>query len=287
MIIFEGNMPADISNSVTFAKLIQKSFANNNPAKHPPCAWLGEPVAIKNPTAVIWSRQNGANLLIVGQQDFAMAGVLSSVLLSLLVQLSPQVSKFTILDGSPANSSIGAKLKKIDSVFPHKCQFAKVNQITDVISELGIEMQRRLENNSYDSSQIQFLFISNLQSCRMLYRNEDDWSFHPDEKSVSIDRQLANILSAGPSVGIHTIIGADTFNTIERVMNRQTLSEFNNRVLFQMSVSDSSNLIDSPIANQLGSYRALFYNDEQGILEKFRFYAPPDERWLKKLQINQ
>ncbi len=150
------------------------------------------------------------------------------------------------------------------------------------MSELSIEIQHRLQDSSYDSSQSIFLFISGLQRFRMLYRKEDDWKLQPDEKSISLDKQLADILREGPSTGIHTIIAADTFNTIEKVMDRQALREFNNRVLFQMSASDSSNLIDSPIANQLGFYRALYYNEEQGILEKFRFYAPPDEHWLRK-----
>jgi hypothetical protein len=283
MIVFEGNVPADIANNSILAELIHNPFNNNNPAKQPPCTWLGEPVTIKDPTAVILGRQNGANLLIIGQQDLAMAGVLSSALLSLLVQLSPQAGKFIILDGNPLDSSISAKLKRVDSLFPHKCQFAQVSQVADVITELALEIQSRLENDSYDSSQTQFLFISGLQRFRMLYRKEDDWSFSPDEKSVSLDRQLADILREGPATGIHTVLAADTFKTAERVLDRQTLREFNNRVLFQMSASDSSNLIDSPVANHLRFQQGLFYNEEQGVLEKFRFYAPPDEHWLKKV----
>jgi hypothetical protein len=282
MIIFEGNIPADISNNSILAGFMQKPFSNNNPAKLPPCAWLGEAVSIKDPTSISWTRQNGANLLIIGQQDFAMAGVLSSALLSLLVQLSTEASKFIILEGSAADSSIGGKLKRIDSMLGDKCRFANVSEIADVISELGLEVNHRLENSSYDCIQTQFLFISGLQRFRMLHRKEDDWSYQPEGEGESLDRQLANILREGPSVGIHTIIAADTFNTVQRVVDRQTLREFNSRVLFQMSASDSSNLIDSPIANQLGPQRALFYNEEQGIIEKFRFYAPPDEKWLRK-----
>ena len=117
----------------------------------------------------------------------------------------------------------------------------------------------------------------------MLYRKEDQWSVRTDEESVSIDRQLVDIIREGPTTGIHTILAADNFNTVEKVLDRQTLREFNNRVLFQMSAADSSNLIDSPVANQLGFQRALFYNGEHGVLEKFRFYAPPDDGWLKKI----
>ena len=58
------------------------------------------------------------------------------------------------------------------------------------------------------------------------------------------------------------------------------MREFDNRILFQMSANDSSNLIDSPLANKLGFHRALAYSEEQGIMEKFRPYALPDKNWL-------
>jgi DNA segregation ATPase FtsK/SpoIIIE, S-DNA-T family len=282
MIVFEGNVPASISNNPILARFMQNPFTNDTPAKQPPCAWLGEAVTIKDPTAATFNRQNGANLLMVGQQDFAVAGVLNSALLSLLVQLSPKAAKFIVLDDSPADSLISVGLKRIDSRFPQRCRHVPANQVADIIAELASELQNRLENNIPDSPS-QFLFIAGLQRFRMLYRKEDDWSVRPDEKSTSADKRLAEILREGPAVGIHTIIGVDTFNTVEKVINRQMLREFNNRVLFQMSASDSSNLIDSPVANQLGFQRALFYDEEQGIIEKFRFYAPPDEKWLKTI----
>ena len=49
---------------------------------------------------------------------------------------------------------------------------------------------------------------------------------------------------------------------VERTLDRASLREFDNRVLFQMSASDSSNLIDSPLANKLGANRALAYSEE-------------------------
>ena len=48
-----------------------------------------------------------------------------------------------------------------------------------------------------------------------------------------------------------------------------------------MSAADSSNLIDSPMANKLGMNRALIYSEEQGIMEKFRPYALPGPKWLE------
>ena len=80
------------------------------------------------------------------------------------------------------------------------------------------------------------------------------------------------------------IAWADTAATLERTLDRAAMREFDHRILFQMSASDSSNLIDSPSANKLGQNRALAYSEEQGVMEKFRPYAIPDESFLNHLR---
>ena len=77
---------------------------------------------------------------------------------------------------------------------------------------------------------------------------------------------------------------ADTPIAVERTLDRGAMREFDNRVLFQMSAADSSNLIDSPAANKLGFHRALHYSEEQGLMEKFRPYAPPTAEWLAEVK---
>ena len=61
---------------------------------------------------------------------------------------------------------------------------------------------------------------------------------------------------------------------------RETLREFEMRVLFQMSTGDSSTLIDNPAASKLGVNRALFHSEELGQPEKFRPYGLPTDEWL-------
>jgi hypothetical protein len=83
---------------------------------------------------------------------------------------------------------------------------------------------------------------------------------------------------------VHVIVWADTPASLERTLDRNAMREFDNRILFQMSATDSSNLIDSPAANKLGFNRALAYSEEQGTLEKFRPYALPDKGWLDQVK---
>ncbi len=69
---------------------------------------------------------------------------------------------------------------------------------------------------------------------------------------------------------------------MNRSLSRKALTEFEMRVVFQMSANDSASLIDSPNASNLGLHRALFYNEHDGTLETFRPYAAPGQDWLEK-----
>jgi len=77
-------------------------------------------------------------------------------------------------------------------------------------------------------------------------------------------------------------VSIDTFNNVNRSMSRKALSEFEMRVVFQMSANDSASLIDSSQANNLGLHRALLFNGQEGWLETFRPYALPDDAWLEE-----
>jgi hypothetical protein len=91
---------------------------------------------------------------------------------------------------------------------------------------------------------------------------------------------LLNLITEGPSHGMHLIATCDTFNNVSRFLGRKALSEFSTRVLFQMSASDSAALIDAPDASTLGMHRAILYNDREGYMETFRPYARPGNDWL-------
>jgi hypothetical protein len=58
------------------------------------------------------------------------------------------------------------------------------------------------------------------------------------------------------------------------------LRELDQRVLFQMSANEYSNLMDSPAASRLGANRAILFSEELGQQEKFRPYGPPEAKWL-------
>jgi hypothetical protein len=78
------------------------------------------------------------------------------------------------------------------------------------------------------------------------------------------------------------IASCDTYNNVNRFLSRKAFSEFEMRVLYQMSANDSASLIDNPKASLLGLHRALYYNQQEGYLETFRPYALPGNDWVEE-----
>jgi DNA segregation ATPase FtsK/SpoIIIE, S-DNA-T family len=128
-----------------------------------------------------------------------------------------------------------------------------------------------------------FLFIHGLHKFKKL-RHEDDFSFSSGgDSEASAGAQLTDLITEGSALGMHILTSIDTFNNVNRAMSRKALSEFEMRVVFQMSANDSASLIDSPKASALGLHRALFYNEHEGTLETFRPYAAPDSAWFHEI----
>ncbi len=285
-IVFEGNAPAPIrKNPRLMALLEQKDFPP--PASAIP-AYVGEPVAIKDPTAIRFRRQSGANVLLVGQQEESAAAIFSSIAASLAAQQKPSDAIFYLLDGTPADSPLLGLLPRLFEALPHKFHNVALKQTPEAINEIAQQLAQRQKDDTREGPAI-YLLILGLQRYRLLRRQEDDFSFRSsgeENAAPKTDKQFTDLLSEGPSHGIHTIIWADTPITLERTLDRGSMRQFDDRILFQMSASDSSNLIDSPLANRLGPHRALLYSEEQGTTEKFRPYQLPDDAWIEFLRAH-
>ena len=91
---------------------------------------------------------------------------------------------------------------------------------------------------------------------------------------------LAAILKEGSALGVHLVTWSDTLSQPQpRLRQPRRSASSSRRVLFQVSPTDSAHLLDSPAASKLGPNRALFASEEQNRLEKFRPYGlPSDER---------
>ncbi len=278
-IVFEGDAAGNIRDNVALRELLQTSDV-----KAPALAriWLGAPNSIKGPTEAVFQNQSGSNLLIVGQRDEAILAIVSLAMLSLAAQFPRNGAKFILFDSSPPGSPPKEFLERIVQAIPQSVTVAK-GDLGEIINDVAVEMKRRSEDEKAGEAPPIFMFFHGIQKFNKL-RNEEEFSFSTDdsEKAPNPGAQLNQIICEGARLGIHAIATCDTYNNVNRFFSRKAFSEFETRVLFQMSAGDSASLIDNPKAGTLGMHRAVLYNEQEGYLEVFRPYALPDGVWLEE-----
>ena len=299
MIVFEGNIPSDPARNPALTRLIEG--ADDAPSKRiTPRIWLGDAVEIKQPTELSFPRQSGSHLLLIGQDTEAALGLMGTAIVSLSAQsgigfqpviphasdheahdrLEAYPTALLIFDGSPVDSPDADLWRQISKAVPG-VRVVSPRQCLEVLQELTEELQSRDAARDASRPPI-FLFVSQISRFRDLRKPDDDYSFGSsgNDAPPSGGKLFADLIANGPENGIHAIIWCDSFNNLERWVSRQSLREMERRVLFQMNATDSSNLIDSPIASRLGTHRALLHFQESGAIEKFRPYGLPKQSWL-------
>jgi hypothetical protein len=169
-------------------------------------------------------------------------------------------------------------------MLPQSIRLSGWRDVPAIMTELNAELERRQKDPSVAAPSV-YLVLFGVQRLRDLRKADDDFGFMRKADEAANPAQLfATLLRESPPLGIHTLMWCDTLNNLQRTLDRQSMRELTMRVVFQMNVSDSSNLIDSPLASKLGLHRALFFNEEDGRLDKFRPYGLPSETWLSRVQ---
>ena len=252
-------------------------------------AWLGDAIAIKDPTAAVFRPQSGSNLLIVGQNDETALG--HAVRPARHRRPARRQRAPTAASGSscstaapstrrwPASSAKLARLRPAPGQGRHRCASSpRRSPRSPRRSNAGRRIPRSQSPPIY-------LLIYDLQRFRDLRKADDDFGFSPLRRGRRPTRPRSSSPPSSATArrsGVHTLVWCDSLNNLNRTFDRQSLREFEIRVLFQMSANDSSTLIDSPAAGKLGENRALFFSEEEGRTEKFRPYGLPDRRLVSR-----
>jgi hypothetical protein len=134
-LVFSGNTAADITTNRALAKQLE----SHAPVKAP-AAWLGDAVAIKEPTAAVFRPHGGANLLLIGQSEDAARALFVASMLSLAAQMP--AAKFTLLDGTPDDAEEAEVLRKFAAMLPGAVAPQRP-ELPAALKELTEELDRR------------------------------------------------------------------------------------------------------------------------------------------------
>ena len=285
-IVFDGNQAADPALNSLLTELLASGTVHGHELVAP-LAWMGDAIAIKDPTAAIFRRQGGANMLVVGQREDLGAAILAMSMVSLAAGFDPypggglgRAGRFVLLEPAIAEEKPDILISTAGAHLPHEVEVVGRFGVGEAMERLAAEVKRRIDEQVVDGESV-FVIVRDLGRFRELRRNEGDFGFSMGDKKATPADNFLTILKDGPAVGVHMIMWCDSLMNLQRTFDRNAIKEFELRVLFQMSGNDSSQLVDSPIAAKLGPQRAMFVHEETGTLEKFRPYAFPAKEWLE------
>ncbi|MBC8096485.1 MAG: ATP-binding protein, partial [Akkermansiaceae bacterium] len=279
--VFEGNAPAEVRENLALLAALESSpVASTAQAR----VWLGSPNSIKGPTEAVFQRQGGNNLLIVGQSEERASTILGMALVALSAQYPKGSVRFVVLDSTPAGAPQRDFLDRVIRATPHEVIQVRSGDIGEAMGRLAGQLKEQGSDAPTPGVPETFVLIQGLQNFKKL-RQEDEFSFSAgSEDAPQPSAVLQSLITEGSARGFHVIVSCDTYNNVSRFLGRKALSDFEMRVLFQMSASDSASLIDEPDASTLGMNRALYYNDREGYVETFRPYALPGVDWIEEVR---
>ena len=208
---------------------------------------------------------------MVGQNETAVLGLPALALISLAAQFPADAVRLVLVESAAPGSAERTFFDQLLERLPVPVLRPKRSELPDLVRRLAEELPQAGDEESTLPSVTTFLVVSDLQELKTL-RQEDEFSLEPSA-APSAAAAFATLLTEGPSKGCHVLATIDTYGNVARCLGRKLLGQFQWRVLFQMSASDSASLIDEPEASRLGLHRALLFNEREGYIEKFRPYA--------------
>jgi len=275
-IVFEGNAPADVRDNGALREVLEKAPAGTPEVGR---TWLGAPNSIKGPTEAVFHRQSGNNLLVVGQREEAALAILGLALLALGAQYPAGRARFVFFQGATDGQG-PAFVEAMAKALPHEVTIVGPHEAAGAMNDIAAELKQRMASGAYGAGPV-FVFVNGLHKFKKL-RHEEDFSFSAGEGPADPGAQFDELIREGSAYGIHLLATVDAYSNVTRFISRKGISEFEMRVVFQMSANDSASLIDSPQASGLGLHRALFFNEREGTLETFRPYALPGKGWVEE-----
>lgn len=265
-VVFEGNVPAELDASAPLAALLRGEVAPG-PAR----VFLGDPVSIKEPTAVALAHESGRNIAIVGTNEPGAATLTLAAFVALAAHSAAGARFFLAEPGGEGDFwPLGAREIPGATV-------CRPREIAAAIAALADELERR-ESIPPEARGPVYLVLPAIHRLRDL-RRADDFDFSPDAGAPA--KSLSRLLREGPPLGVHTLLTSDTLTNLERTLDRAAFRDLGIRVAFQMSPADSTQWLDTPSASNLGRNRALVHVVESGLIERFRPFAPPPAGWIE------
>lgn len=252
-----------------------------HPVDRPVPVWLGRALDVHSYAAFALRRADDENVLIVGQNANARAGMMLATALSALAARGRAEVGIGVVDHGLA--PVWRALR--DTVCaPAGIEFDSGEDEAGTLALLqrwADEAARRasLDREGQHREPTRLLFVPDpLRTAGLVSNRSEQWGFEPSDAG----RVLAQIVQNGPRVGLHVVMAIEQRRAFERVFDiRRQLDLFGHQVLMQMSADESLKLMGRPDAHALQSagdrpVMALHHARGAGTSTVFKTYMSGD-----------
>lgn len=226
------------------------------PEEHPHAVWLGQQFNVRGQAMVVFRRRVSENAVIVGGANTARYGMLTAVLASLALNLSPEHIRFAIYDRSVAGSRWNGVLQTVAESLLTPAGFTAAfykepGKAEPFVEELNAELDRRkaMPEEELIREPSLFAVMTELDTVEALRRKPDAYG---GLTSSPAGENLRRVYVEGPPLGIHVTLSFSGVRPLVNVVDeRRGLFSFRHRVALQMSEDDSHTLTRGRKASQL------------------------------------
>jgi DNA segregation ATPase FtsK/SpoIIIE, S-DNA-T family len=316
-VVFNGIRPAQLFNNHEINELSREpewlSLSELNkiclrerdwiPQEKPCATWIGESMRLESQVRPIFRRRSRNNLLLIGNDESEVFGALSGLLVGLLHTNTPDNLGFLVADLSVSSdtpsSDFMLKFRETCAVqyevhigkryaSPSDCIVRADSIWQNVVSEFEYRKECRQEEPDCVDFGKSLFFVLALGSLSQMAEFRPVSGRIGEEMSPDA-KQLMEILSQGPELGIHIVLWLSDIKSFHQLFsgNRTALPHFDMRVAFKMNDRDSTDLLGEGIAKKLRTSQAYFLNaSTPEPPEKFRPYAIPSMELMEKYAHN-
>jgi DNA segregation ATPase FtsK/SpoIIIE, S-DNA-T family len=263
--------------------------------ERPLAFWFGQELNVHGQARAILRRRAMENLLLVGENQAAIYGMLAGAICSVPIGEMPSGLRLWILDravpGTPWEHTLDIVASAVLDPFGFQAQRSHDHrQLTAWLDEFCAELDRRFarDESELGAEPTWLLIVAGADRLPQLTRTQNKFGTSVD---TAEGEKLKRIYRDGPALGLHVILSFPAAGPLKLCLDRPQLEQFKHRVITQISEADSFLLIgnDHGAKLQRGEAKPIFaiYQDTIGGVEtKFKPYtADAQMPWPEQLRI--
>lgn len=270
--VFDGTSRAQLTENKALRSLQSKAMFPEGRPKESRVV-LGEPLEIKEATEGIFRREPGRNLSVLCKDETYGLGMMLGAVSSVALQHPTEDLTIVVVDFLGDNSEYTGRWQTLSDILPHEVTLEGRRKFTEIATYFAGNIDNCLEKEEPLEGNV-LLVLYGLHKARDLRDDED-----------LLDK-LLHILREGGDLGIHTLLWADSYANLTRLLGKQGLKDVDMRVAMTQNLEELRNVSGDFKIKGLKSNQGIFVDVENNVLEKFMPFEVPSIAQLESLEIS-